>query len=129
MKFSDVPNLAKFERFAQQHQADEVVNHAYRLVEARFGSVDNENAAGMMAGYGPEQLLAMKDRCAAVEESTRIIWACAAATGNVEPNMWEDHLPEFQEALDYFWNLPYLEWMALTHSHRITWERRVGISD
>jgi hypothetical protein len=131
MKFSEIPNLSKFERFAAEHSDDEIVQHAYHMVEARLLQVvepDEGTSVLHLNPHGPEQLLIMKDRCAAVEESTRIIWACAAATGNINPPMWDDGNPDFQEAVNYFWELPDLEWMELTHHYRILWEKRVGFN-
>ncbi len=127
MKFSEVPNLSKFEKFASTNPDEEVVQQAYSMVALRLQEVEEpEKPSGPVNPHGPENLLSMKDRCAAIEESTRIIWACAAVTGNIEPAMWEDGVPEFQEALNYFWGLPDLEWMDLTEHYRITWEKRIG---
>jgi len=127
MKFSDVPNLSKFEKFASAHPEHEVVQQAYTMVSLRLEQVkEPDPESGPINPHGPENLMAMKDRCAAIEESTRIIWACAAATSNLEPAMWEDQVPEFQEAVNYFWGLPDLEWMDLTQHYRITWEMRLG---
>jgi len=127
MKFTEVPNLSKFEKFAQEHPEDDILQHAYRMVEARLGEVQDEPPEFGINPHGPEQILQMKNRCEAIEQSTRIIWACAAATGNVDPPMWEDGVPDFQESVEYFWNLPDLEWMELTHVHRIRWEQRISI--
>lgn len=128
MNFQDAPNLSKFEKFVGENPEDETVQHAYSMVAARLEQVEDGLGPGMIPDHGPEQLMAMKDRCAAVEESTRIIWACAAATGNIDPPMWEDGCPDFHEAVEYFWSMPDLEWMELTHIHRILWEKRIGLS-
>lgn len=126
MKFSEVPNLSKFEKFASENPDNEVVGQAYSMVATRLDQVEEPaEQSGPINPHGPEQLLSMKDRCAAIEESTRIIWACAAATDNLIPAMWEEGAPDFQEALDYFWSLPDLEWMDLTHHYRVTWENRL----
>ncbi|MGF1678457.1 MAG: hypothetical protein ACFCUX_04595 [Candidatus Methylacidiphilales bacterium] len=127
MKFSDVPNLLKFERFAHENSGDEVIQHAYQMVRARLEQVPEDINSHGIVTHGPEAIMGMKERCAAIEESTRIIWACAAATGNVEPPMWEEENPVFQDAINYFWQLPDLEWMELTHHYRISWEKRVGL--
>ncbi len=129
MKFSEVPNLAKFEQFVQHNTANEIVQHAYKMVEARLGQVPDVAQPGQMPSHGPEELIAMKDRCAAIEESTRIIWACAAATDNINPPMWEDGAPDFQDAVNYFWALPDLEWMELTHVYRISWEKGIRLNE
>ncbi len=130
MKFSEIPNLSKFERFASENPEDEVVQHAYSMVAIRLEQVkEPEPSFRSINPHGPEELIAMKDRCAAIEESTRIIWACAAATGNIDPPMWEDGNPDFQEAVNYIWELPDLEWMDLTKHHRIAWEKRIGQTD
>ncbi|MEM6820705.1 MAG: hypothetical protein AAF558_02020 [Verrucomicrobiota bacterium] len=126
MKFKDVPNLAKFERFAQENLDHEIIQHAYRMVEARLESVPDAGH-NPMAGHGPEEIMSMKDRCEAVEETTRIIWACAAATDNINPPMWENGAPTFENALEYIWNLPDLEWMDVTHKHRIVWEKAISL--
>ncbi len=128
MKLSEVPNLAKFENFAQHHADDLVVRQAYHLVRERIDEVPSaENMS-----FRPEDANTMMmvgdlaKRCHAIEESTRIIWACAAALGQVEPMMFEDGNPEFQEALTYFWELKDLEWMELTEHYRIAWEKSSG---
>jgi hypothetical protein len=63
----------------------------------------------------------LRASCEAVEKSTRLIWACAAATDNISPRMW-DYLPDYDSSLNYFSELNDLELMAVTKEHRITWE-------
>ena len=71
-------------------------------------------------------LLSLKTRCQAMEKTTRIIWACAAATDHVVPRKWS-FIPDFQSALHYFQTLSDLDLMAETKDHRITWEQKIMI--
>jgi hypothetical protein len=68
----------------------------------------------------------LRASCEAVEKSTRLIWACAAATDNISPRMW-DYLPDYEASLTYFSELNDLELMAVTKEHRITWEESAAV--
>ena len=63
----------------------------------------------------------LKASCQAVEKSTRLLWAAAAATDQIHPRPW-DYLPDYTSSLDYFIGLNDLELMAVTQQHRINWE-------
>jgi hypothetical protein len=63
----------------------------------------------------------LKASCEAIEKSTRLIWACAAATGNIRPPLWA-YKADYQSSLEYFLALPDLELMAVTRAHRVIWE-------
>ncbi|MEO0454713.1 MAG: hypothetical protein AAFY98_11350 [Verrucomicrobiota bacterium] len=125
MKFSDVPNLAKFERFAQ-HNADQIaVQQAYQMIKERIdpfayfpeGALRPEEMNTMM------MVGDMAARCAAIEEANKIIWACAAALNQIDPDMFPEGTPTFEDALKNFWEMEDLKWMDLTHHHRIKWEK------
>jgi hypothetical protein len=68
----------------------------------------------------------LKASCEAVEKSTRLLWACAAATDQIAPRPW-DYLPDYASSLDYFLGLNDLELMAVTQQHRITWEEAAQV--
>ena len=61
-----------------------------------------------------------------MEKSTRLIWACAAATDQITPRLW-DYLPDYASSLDYFLDLKDLELMAVTQRHGITWEATADV--
>jgi hypothetical protein len=64
----------------------------------------------------------LKASCAAIEKSTRILWACAAATNHIRPALW-DYTADYEASLAYFTELEDLELMAITKKHRIEWEQ------
>jgi len=130
MKLSEVPNLAKFERFAQQNANRIEVQQAYHLVRERLDPLPDHSGGGMRPEDANTMAMIddMAQRCQAIEESTRIIWACAASLGEIDPPMFDGNQPSFSDALNYFWELKDLEWMDLTHHHRIGWEQRAGRS-
>ena len=66
----------------------------------------------------------LKAGCEAVEKSTRLLWACAAATDHIAPRLW-DYVPDYASSLAYFLELDDLELMAVTKLHHITWEQCV----
>jgi len=68
----------------------------------------------------------LKASCEAVEKSTRLLWACAAATDQIAPRPWS-YLPDYNASLDYFLALNDLELMAVTKQHRIAWEEDVKV--
>ena len=68
----------------------------------------------------------LKASCEAVEKSTRLLWACAAATDQISPRPW-DYLPDYKSSLDYFLSLNDLELMAVTREHRIAWEEAAEV--
>ena len=70
-----------------------------------------------------EPVARLKASCEAVEKSTRLLWACAAATDNISPRLW-DYLPDYEASIAYFLSLDDLELMAVTKMHRITWEEQ-----
>jgi hypothetical protein len=121
MKFTDVPTLAKFEKHALAHPECPITSQAYVAVKEIIEPVDN----AAFNGYNVHEtaaIMSLKERCVAVEKSTRIIWACACATDHVAPPKW-DFIPDYQSAIDYFQGLSDLELMAETKEHRITWEQ------
>jgi hypothetical protein len=76
--------------------------------------------------FGGAPVADLKASCEAVEKSTRLLWACAAATDQIAPRLW-DYLPDYQSSLDYFLNLNDIELMAVTQQHRITWEEAAEV--
>jgi hypothetical protein len=102
-----------------------VVRQAYHMVRERLDSLPSAEHLSIRPEDANTMMMVddMAQRCHAIEESTRIIWACAASLGQIEPEMFEGGNPEFKDALTYFWELKDLEWMELTHHHRILWEK------
>ena len=76
--------------------------------------------------FNTEPVADLKASCEAVEKSTRLIWACAAATDQIAPRLW-DYLPDYTSSLDYFLSLKDLELMAVTQRHSITWEHAAEV--
>ena len=120
MNFRDVPNLLKFEQYARLHSENQIVMDCYRRVREMIAKVAKPPSVIDFGGGAPD-IDAMKDSCAAVEKSTRLLWACAAATNNINPPIW-DYLPDYDSSIDYFISLEDLELMAVTKLHKIAWE-------
>jgi hypothetical protein len=126
MKLSDIPDLAEFERYALAHEDCQTTQETYHAVLSlvEMVSMEGQNSgvigAPPMNPSSPEYLERLTRKCAIVEESTRLIWACAAATNHIHPRIW-DEAPTLDQALDYFHSLEDLDWMARTHEHRIRW--------
>lgn len=134
MKLSDIPDLAEFERYALAHEHCQTTQETYHAVLSLVDliSVDPSQASGAIGGMpmnpaSPEYLARLTRKCAIVEESTRLIWACAAATDHIHPPIWEE-APTLEQALDYFHSLEDLDWMARTHEHRIRWANTAAIA-
>ncbi|NJK90471.1 MAG: hypothetical protein HC904_00750 [Blastochloris sp.] len=121
MKFTDVPTLAKFEKHALANPECRITQHSFETVRQIIEQVHVPSDAGFNV-HETSAILNLKERCMAVEKSTRIIWACACATDHVSPPKW-DFIPDYQSALEYFQGLTDLELMAETKEHRITWEQ------
>lgn len=119
MNFRDVPNLLKFEQHARGHSEDEIVMDCYKRIREVIAPVPKLSNVLDLAGSAP--LDNLKASCQAVEKSTRLLWACAAATDNIAPRLW-DYLPDYESSIAYFLGLNDLELMAVTKNHHITWE-------
>ncbi|HUB67193.1 MAG TPA: hypothetical protein VL981_06885 [Candidatus Methylacidiphilales bacterium] len=119
MNFRDVPNLMKFEQHARSHTDDEIVMDCYRRIREVIGSAPRPPSVLDFSNSTPVE--GLKASCEAVEKSTRLLWACAAATDNISPRIW-DYLPDYESSIEYFLDLDDLELMAVTKMHRITWE-------
>jgi len=124
MNFRDVPNLLKFEQHARIHAEDEIVMDCYRRIREVIGPVPRPPGALDFGNSTPVENL--RASCEAVEKSTRLLWACAAATDHISPRLW-DYLPDYESSLNYFQQLDDLELMAVTKLHRITWEEDVRV--
>jgi hypothetical protein len=125
MNFRDVPNLLKFEQYARSHSEDEIIMDCYKRIREVIAPVPKppsgfEFTPSSMAVEG------LKASCEAVEKSTRLLWACAAATDQIAPRPW-DYLPDYESSLDYFLGLNDLELMAVTKQHRIAWEEAAEV--
>jgi hypothetical protein len=118
MNFRDVPNLQKFEQHARIHSDDEIVMDCYKRIRDVIAPVPKPPDPLQFNGAAVADL---KASCEAVEKSTRLIWACAAATDQITPRPW-DYLPDYNSSLDYFLGLKDLELMAVTQRFRIKWE-------
>jgi hypothetical protein len=118
MNFRDVPNLHKFEQHARHHSEDAIVMDCYKRIRDVIAPVP-QPPDDFHLGAAP--VADLKASCEAVEKSTRLLWACAAATGEITPPLWE-YTPEYTSSVDYFLGLGDLELMAITKEHRIRWE-------
>ena len=118
MNFRDVPNLQKFEQHARSHSDNEIVMDCYKRIRDVIAPVPKPPDPLQFNGAAVADL---KASCEAVEKSTRLIWACAAATDQITPRPW-DYLPDYNSSLDYFLGLKDLELMAVTQRFRIKWE-------
>jgi hypothetical protein len=118
MNFRDVPNLQKFEQHARGHSEDEIVMDCYKRVREVIAPVPKPPDPLELSGAPVADL---KASCQAVEKSTRLIWACAAATDQITPRLW-DYVPDYTSSLDYFLALGDLELMAVTQRHYLAWE-------
>jgi hypothetical protein len=116
MNFRDIPSLLKFEQHARHHSDNEIIMDCYRRIREVLAAAPGPGRE--LSGGPPVE--GLKAGCEAVEKSTRLLWACAAATDNVEPALWH-YLPDYQASLDYFLGLDDLELMAVTHEHRLAW--------
>jgi hypothetical protein len=119
MNFRDVPNLMKFEQHARSHADNEIVMDCYRRI--RDVITPAPRPPGPLDFSNGTPIAGLKASCEAVEKSTRLLWACAVATDNVAPRIW-DYLPDYESSISYFLDLDDLELMAVTKQHRIIWE-------
>jgi len=124
MNFRDVPNLLKFEQHARTHSEDEIIMDGYKRIRDLIAPVQKP-ASSLDFGQGTS-IESLKASCEAVEKSTRLLWACAAATDNIAPRLW-DYVPDYESSISYFKELPDLELMAVTKLHRITWEENAHV--
>lgn len=120
MKCSDVPSFARFEAYVRMHQDDPILVRGLREVTEALASAPRPLTNREMA-TDPAQMFKLKESCEAVERATRIMWACAAASDNIEPAMFEE-TPDYDSALYYFNQLTDLELMAETEEFRLRWE-------
>ena len=124
MNFRDVPNLLKFEQHARSHSDNEIIMDCYKRIREVIAPVPKPPDP---AQFGAAALVDdLKASCEAVEKSTRLLWACAAATDQLSPRPW-DYLPDYKSSLDYFIGLNDLELMAVTKRHRINWEAAAAV--
>jgi hypothetical protein len=124
MNFRDVPNLLKFEQHARNHSEDEIIMDGYKRIREVIAPVEKPSS-GLDFGQGTS-VESLKASCEAVEKSTRLLWACAAATDNISPRIW-DYVPDYDSSISYFTELNDLELMAVTKLHRITWEENAHV--
>jgi hypothetical protein len=124
MNFRDVPNLLKFEHHARSHSENEIIMDCYKRIRDVIAPVPKPPSAVHFGGAAP--VADLKATCEAVEKSTRLLWACAAATDQISPRLWS-YLPDYKSSLDYFLGLNDLELMAVTKQHRITWEQAAAV--
>lgn len=120
MNFRDVPSLLKFEEHARAHSNCEITMDAYRRVRDIITPVPKP--AQVLDFNNQAPLEDLKASCAAIEKSTRILWACASATNHVLPPLWS-YVPDYASALNYFTTLGDLELMAVTKEHNINWSK------
>jgi hypothetical protein len=118
MNFRDIPNLQKFEQHARGHSDDEIIMDCYKRIRDVIAPVPKPPDP---LHYNGAPVADLKASCEAVEKSTRLIWACAAATDQITPPLWETP-PDYKASLDYFLGLKDLDLMTVTQRHRIAWE-------
>jgi hypothetical protein len=118
MNFRDIPNLLKFEQHARGNSENEIVMDCYKRVRELIAPVPRPPDP---LQYNSAPVTDLKASCEAVEKSTRLIWACAAATDQIVPPFW-DTAPDYESSLQYFLGLRDLDLMAVTQRHHITWE-------
>jgi hypothetical protein len=123
MNFRDVSNLQKFEQHARGNSENEIVMDCYKRIREIIAPVPPPPDP---LAYNGAEMTDLKASCEAVEKSTRLLWACAAATDQISPRLW-DYLPDYASSLDYFLALDDLELMAVTRLHRIAWEARAEV--
>ena len=123
MNFRDVPNLLKFELHARGHSDNEIIMDCYMRIRDVIAPAPKPPGA---LDFGGAPVESLKAGCEAVEKSTRLLWACAAATDQIFPRPW-NYLPDYKSSLDYFLGLSDLELMAVTQQHRITWEEAAEV--
>jgi hypothetical protein len=119
MTFRDVPSLLKFEQYARAHAENAIVMDCYRRIREVITP-----APRPPSGFDTSRDMSvdgLKASCEAVEKSTRLMWACAVATDNVRPALW-NYLPDYEESLQYFLKIGDLDLMALTQKHRLKWD-------
>jgi hypothetical protein len=124
MNFRDLPNLLKFEHHARGHSDNEIIMDCYKRIRDVIAPVPKP--PGVLDFDGGAPVAGLKASCEAVEKSTRLLWACAAATDQIFPRPW-DYLPDYKSSLDYFLGLSDLELMAVTRQHRIAWEEAAEV--
>jgi hypothetical protein len=123
MNFRDVPNLQKFEQHARTHSDNEIIMDCYKRVRELIAPVPKPPDP---LHFNRAPVADLKASCEAVEKSIRLIWACAAATNQIAPPLWETP-PDYDAALEYFLGLKDLDLMAVTQKHRITWESTADV--
>ncbi len=123
MNFRDVPNLMKFEQHARAHSENEIVMDCYKRIRDIIAPVPKPPD---ILEFNGAPVADLKASCEAVEKSMRLLWACAAATDQIAPPIW-DYLPDYASSLDYFLALNDLELMAITKPHRIKWEETAHV--
>jgi hypothetical protein len=124
MNFRDVPNLLKFEQYARQNSENEMVMDCYKRIRELIAPVSK---APSVLDFGQGAPIdALRASCEAVEKSTRLLWACAAATDQITPRMW-DYVPDYDSSISYFLDLNDLELMAVTKLHHIAWEETASV--
>ena len=124
MNFRDVPNLLKFEQHARVNSENEIIIDCYRRIRDVITPVPRPSAVLDFGGGAP--IDGLRASCEAVEKSTRLLWACAAATDQIAPRLW-DYVPDYESSINYFLDLDDLELMAVTKTHHITWEETAGV--
>jgi hypothetical protein len=126
VSFKSVPALARFERHAVQLPECAITQYAYTTIKQIFADIPLDDPF-QKDGNTTQLVNHLQKRCAAVEQATRVLWACAAATDHIVPKMWETP-PDFRVAWDYFMGLPDLELMKITDGHRISWELQTTVN-
>src|SRR5437016_429724 len=118
MNFRDVPNLLKFEQHARVNSENEIILDCYKRIREVITPVSKPQAVIDFGQGAP--IDSLRASCEAVEKSTRLLWACAAATDQISPRLWE-YVPDYDSSIDYFLDLDDLELMAVTKQHHILW--------
>jgi hypothetical protein len=125
MLLRDNPSFYKFEIYAQGKRDCEITQDALNRVKEILGPAPLPETRGPNS-FGSQSMRDLQASCAAMERAVRILWACAAATDQIEPPIW-DYTSDYESALEYFNLLTPLQLMQLTEAHRLTWDLTIHL--
>jgi hypothetical protein len=119
MQLKDNASFRKFEIHAMEHVDCAVTQDAYQRVQAILATAPQNDET---SEFTTRSFRDLKKSCEVLEQGVRILWACAAATNQVSPPLW-DYTPDYDASVEYFNGLTPLQMMALTDKHRLNWEK------
>jgi hypothetical protein len=125
MQLRDNPSFLKFEIYAKSRPQCPITQDALKRARDIMAPAAVPATRGPKS-FGPEALLALQASCEVMERAVRVLWACAAATDQIDPPIW-DYTSDYESALEYFNALTPLQLMGLTENHRLTWDKSVQL--